>query len=163
MFQSDMNLSIDEVQQRAEANRREVDPPIPVETATWSKDSSPFPSLLPALLEMRRPELGSRLALGHPQGLALTPARTAPQSPRREQEERATRSRCTRSSQTERSRSSAPDLDAPLRAQRGGPVLGLARWLVRQHHGTIAKHPRLDEPQSSGHGAVAKQPLTATQ
>jgi hypothetical protein len=39
------------------------------------------PLLLPALLEMRRPELGSRLAAGHPQGLALTPARTAPHSP----------------------------------------------------------------------------------
>jgi hypothetical protein len=32
-----MNLSDDEVQQRAEADRREVDPPIQVETATWSK------------------------------------------------------------------------------------------------------------------------------
>jgi hypothetical protein len=35
-----MNLSNDEVQQRAEANRREVDPPIPVETVTWSKADS---------------------------------------------------------------------------------------------------------------------------
>jgi hypothetical protein len=32
-----MNLSDDEVQQRAEADRREVDPPINVEMATWSK------------------------------------------------------------------------------------------------------------------------------
>jgi hypothetical protein len=32
-----MDLSDDEVQQRAEAARREVDPPLPVETATWSK------------------------------------------------------------------------------------------------------------------------------
>jgi hypothetical protein len=38
--QSDKNLSNDEVQQRAEADRREVDPPIPVETATWSKAGS---------------------------------------------------------------------------------------------------------------------------
>jgi hypothetical protein len=35
--------------------------------------------------ETRRPELGSRLAAGHPQGLALTPARTAPHSRSREQ------------------------------------------------------------------------------
>jgi hypothetical protein len=32
-----MNLSEDEVQQRAEVDRREVDPPIEVETAAWSK------------------------------------------------------------------------------------------------------------------------------
>ena len=32
-----------------------------------------------------RPELGSRLAVGHPQGLALTPARTTPHSHSREQ------------------------------------------------------------------------------
>jgi hypothetical protein len=32
-----MDLSDDEVQQRAEADRREVDPPIQVETAMWSK------------------------------------------------------------------------------------------------------------------------------
>jgi hypothetical protein len=32
-----MDLSADEVQQRAEANRREVDPPIQVDTATWSR------------------------------------------------------------------------------------------------------------------------------
>jgi hypothetical protein len=32
-----MDLSDDAVQQRAEADRREVDPPIEVETATWSK------------------------------------------------------------------------------------------------------------------------------
>ena len=32
-----MDLSDDEVRQRAEADRREVDPPIQVETATWSK------------------------------------------------------------------------------------------------------------------------------
>ena len=32
-----MDLSDDDVQQRAEADRREVDPPIQVETATWSK------------------------------------------------------------------------------------------------------------------------------
>ena len=31
-----MTVSDDEVQQRAEADRREVDPPIQVETATWS-------------------------------------------------------------------------------------------------------------------------------
>jgi hypothetical protein len=31
-----MDLSDDEVQQRAEADRREVDPPIQVEMATWS-------------------------------------------------------------------------------------------------------------------------------
>jgi hypothetical protein len=37
MFQSNMDLSDDEVQQRAEADRREVDPPIQVETATSSK------------------------------------------------------------------------------------------------------------------------------
>jgi hypothetical protein len=30
-----MDLSDDEVQQRAEADRREVDPPIQVETAMW--------------------------------------------------------------------------------------------------------------------------------
>jgi hypothetical protein len=34
---TDMDLSGDEVQQRAEADRREVNPPIQVETATWSK------------------------------------------------------------------------------------------------------------------------------
>ena len=33
----DMDLNDDEVQQRAEADRREVDPPIQVEAATWSK------------------------------------------------------------------------------------------------------------------------------
>ena len=32
-----MDFSDDEVQQIAEANRREVDPPIQVDTATWSK------------------------------------------------------------------------------------------------------------------------------
>jgi hypothetical protein len=32
-----MDLSANEVQQRAEADRREVDPPIQVETATWSR------------------------------------------------------------------------------------------------------------------------------
>ena len=32
-----MDLSDDEVQQHAEADRREVDPPIQVEMATWSK------------------------------------------------------------------------------------------------------------------------------
>ena len=32
-----MNLSDDEAQQRVEADRREVDPPIQVEMATWSK------------------------------------------------------------------------------------------------------------------------------
>ena len=32
-----MDLSDAEVQRRAEADRREVDPPIPVEAATWSK------------------------------------------------------------------------------------------------------------------------------
>ena len=32
-----MNLSDDEVQRYAAADRREVDPPIQVETATWSK------------------------------------------------------------------------------------------------------------------------------
>ena len=32
-----MDLSDDEVRQRAEVDRREVDPPIQVETATWSK------------------------------------------------------------------------------------------------------------------------------
>jgi hypothetical protein len=32
-----MNLSNDEVQQRAEADRREVDPPIQVETTMWSR------------------------------------------------------------------------------------------------------------------------------
>jgi hypothetical protein len=35
-----MDLSGDEVQQRAEADRREVNPPIQVETATWSKLAS---------------------------------------------------------------------------------------------------------------------------
>src|SRR5829696_1388083 len=35
-----MDLSDDEVQRRAEADRREVDPPIQVETATWSNTSS---------------------------------------------------------------------------------------------------------------------------
>jgi hypothetical protein len=32
-----MELSDDEVQRRAEADRREVDPPIRVEAATWSR------------------------------------------------------------------------------------------------------------------------------
>jgi hypothetical protein len=32
-----MNLSDDEVRQRAEADRREVDPPIQIEAATWSR------------------------------------------------------------------------------------------------------------------------------
>jgi hypothetical protein len=32
-----MDLTDDEVQQRDEADRREVDSPIPVETATWTK------------------------------------------------------------------------------------------------------------------------------
>jgi hypothetical protein len=32
-----MDLSDDEVRQHAETDRREVDPPIQVETATWSK------------------------------------------------------------------------------------------------------------------------------
>jgi hypothetical protein len=32
-----MDLSGDDVQQRAEADRREVDPPIQVDMATWSK------------------------------------------------------------------------------------------------------------------------------
>jgi hypothetical protein len=32
-----MDLSGDDVQQRAEADRRDVDPPIQGETATWSK------------------------------------------------------------------------------------------------------------------------------
>ena len=32
-----MDLSGDELQQHAEADRREVDPPIQVEMATWSK------------------------------------------------------------------------------------------------------------------------------
>lgn len=31
-----MDLSDDNVQHLAEADRREVDPPVPVETATWS-------------------------------------------------------------------------------------------------------------------------------
>ena len=31
-----MDLSDDEVQQHAEADRREVDPPVQVESATWS-------------------------------------------------------------------------------------------------------------------------------
>jgi hypothetical protein len=35
-----MDLSDDEVQQCAEADRREVDPPIRVETAIWSKLAS---------------------------------------------------------------------------------------------------------------------------
>jgi hypothetical protein len=34
-----MDLSDDQVQQRAEADRREVDAPIQVETATWPKAS----------------------------------------------------------------------------------------------------------------------------
>jgi hypothetical protein len=34
---TDLDLSDDEVQQRAEADRREVDPPVQVETAMWSK------------------------------------------------------------------------------------------------------------------------------
>jgi hypothetical protein len=32
-----MDLSDDDLNQFAEADRREVDPPIPVETATWSR------------------------------------------------------------------------------------------------------------------------------
>jgi hypothetical protein len=32
-----MDLSDDDLQQRADADRREVDPPIQIETATWSK------------------------------------------------------------------------------------------------------------------------------
>ena len=40
-----------------------------------------------------RPELGSRLAVGHPQGLALTPARTTPHSHSREQAQRSAGSR----------------------------------------------------------------------
>jgi hypothetical protein len=32
-----MDLSNDDLEQRAEADRREVNPPIQVETATWSK------------------------------------------------------------------------------------------------------------------------------
>jgi hypothetical protein len=32
-----MDLSANDLEQRAEADRREVDPPIHVETATWSK------------------------------------------------------------------------------------------------------------------------------
>jgi hypothetical protein len=32
-----MDLSDADVQQRAEADRREVDPPIKVETATWAR------------------------------------------------------------------------------------------------------------------------------
>jgi hypothetical protein len=32
-----MDLSGDDLQQHAEADRREVNPPIEVETATWSK------------------------------------------------------------------------------------------------------------------------------
>jgi hypothetical protein len=32
-----MDLSNDDLEQRAEADRREVDPPIQVETATWAK------------------------------------------------------------------------------------------------------------------------------
>jgi len=32
-----MNLSDADVEQIAEADRREVDPPIPVETAAWSR------------------------------------------------------------------------------------------------------------------------------
>jgi hypothetical protein len=43
------------------------------------------PDLLPAAAVAYRPELGSRLAVGHPQGLALTPARTTPHSHSREQ------------------------------------------------------------------------------
>ena len=35
-------------------------------------------TLLPATAYTRRPQQGPRLAAGHPQGLALTPARTAP-------------------------------------------------------------------------------------
>ena len=50
------------------------------------------PLLLPALPSTRRPELGSRLAAGHPKGLALTPARTAPHCQSREQGEGTTRS-----------------------------------------------------------------------
>jgi hypothetical protein len=34
---SNMDLSDNDLQQRAEADRREVDPPIQVQTATWSK------------------------------------------------------------------------------------------------------------------------------
>ena len=37
-------------------------------------------TLLPATAYTRRPQQGPRLAAGHPQGLALTPARTAPHS-----------------------------------------------------------------------------------
>jgi hypothetical protein len=44
---------------------------------------------------MRRPELGSRLAVGHPQGLALTSARVAPHSRRREQGVKGIRLRAT--------------------------------------------------------------------
>ena len=36
-------------------------------------------------LDRCRPELGSRLAVGHPQGLALRPARTTPHSQSRKQ------------------------------------------------------------------------------
>jgi hypothetical protein len=32
-----MDLSNDDLEQRAEADRREVDPPVQVEAATWSK------------------------------------------------------------------------------------------------------------------------------
>jgi hypothetical protein len=46
---------------------------------------SPFPSLLPAIVLFASPGAGSRLAAGHPQGLALTPARTAPHCQSREQ------------------------------------------------------------------------------
>jgi hypothetical protein len=35
MFKSNMDLTDDEVQQHAEADRREVNPPIQVESATW--------------------------------------------------------------------------------------------------------------------------------
>ena len=50
-----------------------------------SKGTHLFDSLLPALAVWRRPRWGSRLAAGHPQGLALTTARTAPHCQSREQ------------------------------------------------------------------------------
>jgi hypothetical protein len=58
---------------------------------------SPIPLPTPAIISLRRPELGSRLAAGHPQGLALTPTRTTPHCHCREQGvAEPTRSRATK-------------------------------------------------------------------
>src|SRR5215216_2598336 len=51
----------------------------------------------------------------------------------------------------------------PSTAERSRTIFRPARRFVGQKHSAVTKRSRLNELQSSGHSAIAKQPLTATQ